>query len=53
MASKLQEYFETFKAFGQLMTSSEMKDVLLATFGDHVRVVVTREGFSIDEFDHD
>jgi hypothetical protein len=45
--------FKTFKAFGQLMTSSEMKDVMLATFGDHVRVVVTREGFSIDEFDHE
>ena len=45
--------FETFKAVGQLMTSSEMKDVMLTTFGDHVRVVATREGFSIDEFDHD
>ena len=44
--------FETFKAVGQLMTSSEMKDVMLTTFGDHVRVVATREGFSIDEFDH-
>jgi len=45
--------FETFKAFGQLMRSSEMKDVMLATFGDHVRVVATQEGFSIDEFDHE
>jgi len=45
--------FETCKKVGQLMSSSEMKDVMLATFGDHVRVIATREGFSIEEFDHD
>lgn len=38
---------------GHLMLSTEMKDVMLATFGDHVRVVATREGFSIEEHDHD
>lgn len=45
--------FETCKIVGQLMQSSGMKDVMLATFGDHVKVVATREGFLIDEFDHD
>lgn len=45
--------FETCKKVGQLMTSEEMKDVMLATFGDHVKVIATREGFTIEEYDHD
>lgn len=29
------------------------KDVMLASFGDHVEVVATREGFQVDEYSHD
>jgi len=28
-------------------------DVMLAVFGDHVQVTATREGFFVDEYDHD
>lgn len=37
----------------QLIQSSDMEDVMEAMFGDHVRVVATREGFDVDEYDHD
>jgi hypothetical protein len=29
------------------------KDVMKAVFGDHVRVIATREGFEVDEYSHD
>lgn len=29
------------------------ESVLLATFGDHVEVTATREGFQVDEYSHD
>ena len=45
--------FSEYNEVERLMTSSGMEDVMLATFGDHVRVVATREGFSISRFDHD
>ena len=44
---------EACKQLGSFMTSSEMEDVMLATFGNHVRVVATREGFSVEEYQHD
>lgn len=28
-------------------------DVMLASFGDHVEVVATRDGFQVDEYSHD
>ena len=36
-----------------LIQSSEMEDVMKAMFGDHVRVVATREGFDVEDHDHD
>lgn len=39
--------------FSQLITSSEMEDVMQAMFGDHVRVKATRDGYDIEDHDHD
>jgi hypothetical protein len=33
--------------------SNEMEDVMETMFGDHVKVIATREGFEIEEYDHD
>ena len=41
------------EAFGRMIQSSEMEDVMKAMFGDHVKVVATREGFDVDDYDHD
>jgi hypothetical protein len=40
-------------SFSNMIQSSEMEDVMKAMFGDHVRVVATREGFDVTEYDHD
>lgn len=40
-------------AFSRMIQSSEMEDVMEAMFGDHVKVVATREGFDVDDYDHD
>lgn len=37
----------------EVIQSSEIEDVLHTAFGNHVRVVVTREGISTEEYDHD
>lgn len=39
--------------FSSMIQSSEMEDVMEAMFGDHVRVVATREGFDVQDHDHD
>lgn len=39
--------------FSGMIQSSEMEDVMEAMFGDHVRVVATRDGFDVDDHDHD
>jgi len=39
--------------FSALVQSSEMEDVMLAMFGDHARIIATRDGFDVDEYDHD
>lgn len=39
--------------FSNIITSAEMQDVMLHMFGDHVRVVVTAEGFDVSSCDHD
>lgn len=44
---------EMCKAFDRMINSSEMEDVMKAMFGDHVKVVATREGFDVDDYDHD
>lgn len=40
-------------AFSRMINSSEMKDIFLAMFGDHVKVTATREGFDVEDYDHD
>lgn len=39
--------------FATMIQSSEMEDVMEAMFGDHVRVTATRDGFDVDDHDHD
>lgn len=34
-------------------TFSELEDVFQASFGDGVRVVATRKGFTVEDYDHD
>ena len=43
----------SIEKFSSLIQSSEMEDVMKAMFGDHVRVVATRDGFDVDDHDHD
>lgn len=40
-------------AFDRMLQSSEMEDVMEAMFGNHVKVIATREGFDVQDFDHD
>ncbi len=44
---------DLIEKFSHTIQSSEMEDVMKAMFGDHVRVVATREGFEVEEYDHD
>lgn len=44
---------EMCNSFSRMVQSSEMEDVMKAMFGDHVKVVATREGFDVDSCDHD
>jgi hypothetical protein len=39
--------------FSSIICSSEMQDVMLAMFGDHVEVVATAQGFDVSSYDHD
>ena len=44
---------QSIKKFSKLIQSGDMEDVMKAVFNDHVRVVATRSGFDVDEYDHD
>jgi len=44
---------DSCEAFERMITSSAMEDVMLAMFGDHVQVIATREGFEVNDYDHD
>jgi len=44
---------ESCVLFAKAVGSSEMEDVMQAMFGDHVKVIATRDGFDIDEYSHD
>lgn len=41
------------KQFSDLIGSGDMKEVMEAMFGDHVRVVATRDGFDVQDYEHD
>ena len=44
---------ESCSFISKTICSSEMEDVMYDMFGDHVVVTATREGFEVDEYDHD
>lgn len=45
--------FESCQFFSKMICSSEMEDVLAVMFDDHVVVTATREGFDVEDYDHD
>lgn len=42
-----------FKAISDTLCTELGEEMLLNTFGDHCRVIATREGFTVEECDHD
>lgn len=44
---------DSCEAFERMICSSAMEDVMLAMFGDHVQVIATRDGFEVNDYDHD
>ena len=44
---------EDVDQFASMICDSEMEEVMQEMFGDHVRVTATREGFDVEEYDHD
>lgn len=44
---------ESCRMFAKMVCSSEMEDVMLAMFDDHVVVTATRNGFDVTDYDHD
>lgn len=37
----------------KMICSGELEDVMEAMFGNHVKVIATRDGFDIEDFNHD
>jgi len=44
---------ESCNLFAKAVCSIEMRDVMLAMFDDHSKVIATRDGFEVDGYDHD
>ena len=44
---------ESCSFISKTICSSEMEDVMCDMFGDHVIVTATRDGFEVDDYDHD
>lgn len=44
---------ESCSALERMIGSDVMEDVLLAMFDDHATVVATRDGFDVEEYEHD
>jgi hypothetical protein len=40
-----------FDAFGEALSIDD--DIMLAVFGDHKKVTASREGFDVDDYDHE
>ena len=51
--SLTQEQAAAIKRFSKMIQSDDMEPVMRAMFDDHVRVVATRNGFNVEEHDHD
>jgi len=39
--------------FNDIISDNNMEDVMRDTFGDHVMIMATIDGFNVEEFDHD
>lgn len=39
--------------FNEFISSCQIKDVMYDLFGDHAEVIATRQGFSIEQYEHD
>ena len=44
---------ESCELMSEAIGSHEMSDVMLAMFGDHVKIIATREGFDVEDYSHD
>ena len=44
---------ESCKLFSDMIQSSEFKDIMLAMFGNHSKIIATRDGFGVEEYEHD
>lgn len=44
---------DSCSSFSDMVCSGPMQDVMLAMFGDHVRIIATRDGFDVEEHEHD
>jgi Zn-finger protein len=44
---------ESCKLLSEAIGSGEMETVMQAMFGDHVKVIATRDGFDVQDYDHD
>lgn len=44
---------DSCREFSSMICSPDMEDVMKAMFGDHVKVVATREGFDVEDHEHD
>jgi len=44
---------ESCDLFNKAVCSGEMEDIMKAMFGDHAKVIATRDGFEVEEFDHE
>lgn len=44
---------DSCELFDTTIHSSQMEDVMFAMFGDHVKVIATRDGFEVEDYSHD
>lgn len=44
---------EVLANFNRMIQCEEMEKIMLAMFGDHATIVATRDGFDVNECDHD
>jgi hypothetical protein len=44
---------ESCELLTTMMSSNEFEPVMEAMFGNHVKVIATKEGFEVEEYDHD
>jgi hypothetical protein len=44
---------DSMELLSKMIQSTEMEDVMLAMFDNHVTVTATRNGFDVNEYHHD